>query len=197
MLYSVLHISHTWVHHLGISFKNDSFHSQFVYLVLCYGCGCWQLAQLEHKNSVLESENQTLHSRLEGPRPAEKSTNVSLNVMFDMLLHITCLTFAWDILSCWALINTEWIFTLCTVDFCALTLLVGLQEGNLTIATTIHWWGLAKIDYLQKNWPVKLNLKVVVVVVIAFMVITGTTARLYITLLKTGNNRVHFWNTSK
>ena len=39
-----------------------------------------QLAQLEHKNSVLESENQSLRGRLEGPRTTEKSVNVSLQV---------------------------------------------------------------------------------------------------------------------
>jgi len=41
-------------------------------------CMCWQLAELEHRYSLIESENRSLHSRLEGPTPAEKSINVSL-----------------------------------------------------------------------------------------------------------------------
>jgi len=49
-----------------------------------------QLAQLEHKHSVLESENQSLRSRLEGPTPAEKSLSVSLST-------VTYLTFVFGL----------------------------------------------------------------------------------------------------
>jgi len=46
-------------------------------------CACGQLAELEHRCSVLESENRSLHGRLEGSKSSvEKSISVSLHVFY-------------------------------------------------------------------------------------------------------------------